>query len=115
VQRVWKVNSAFLKNTDRNFIGTILALTQITLTENITVDGRVLARNADVTFIHDVVNVPVCSTAPGSGPPPPGGTPPPPGGTPPAPGATPPPGGVPPNVRRTPRPRPPVRNFGLTG
>ena len=39
----WKVNSAFLKNTGSTFIGTILALTQITLTENITVEGRVLA------------------------------------------------------------------------
>jgi hypothetical protein len=57
----WKVNSAFLKNTDHTFIGTILALTQITLTEHITVEGRVLARNADVTFIHDVVNKPSCA------------------------------------------------------
>jgi hypothetical protein len=59
----WKVNSAFLRNTDRTFIGTILALTQITLTENITVEGRVLARNADVTFIHDTVNKPTCAAA----------------------------------------------------
>jgi type VI secretion system secreted protein VgrG len=57
----WKVNSAFLKNTDHVFVGTILALTQITLTENITVEGRVLARNADVTFIHDTINKPTCS------------------------------------------------------
>ena len=54
----WKVQSAFLKNTGFTFVGTILALTQITLTDNITVQGRVLARNADVTFIHDVVNKP---------------------------------------------------------
>ncbi|HWG55633.1 MAG TPA: ice-binding family protein [Gaiellaceae bacterium] len=54
----WKVNSAFLQNTGFTFAGTILALTQITLTDNITVEGRVLARNADVTFIHDVVNRP---------------------------------------------------------
>ena len=58
----WKVNSAFLKNTDDTFIGTILALTQITLTEHITVQGRVLARNADVTFIHDTINNPTCSS-----------------------------------------------------
>ena len=59
----WKVNSAFLKNTGFTFVGTILALTQITLTDSITVEGRVLARNADVTFIHDVVNVPTtCAT-----------------------------------------------------
>ena len=54
----WKVHSAFLKNTGFTFIGTILALTQITLTDGITVQGRLLARNADVTFIHDTVNVP---------------------------------------------------------
>jgi type VI secretion system secreted protein VgrG len=54
----WKVQSAFLKNTGFTFIGTILALTQITLTDSITVEGRVLARNADVTFIHDIVNKP---------------------------------------------------------
>jgi type VI secretion system secreted protein VgrG len=60
----WKVNSAFLKNTGNTFVGTILALTQITLTDNITVEGRVFARNADVTFIHDTVNKPTCATPP---------------------------------------------------
>jgi hypothetical protein len=100
----WKVNSAFLKNTDKFFIGTILALTQITLTEHITVEGRVLARNADVTFIHDVVNKPTCSTAPGSGPPPP--VVPPPVKKKPKPA---------PKVKQVPTPRPPVHRFGLTG
>lgn len=52
----WKVQSAFLKNSGSTFVGTILALTQITLTDNITLQGRALARNADVTFIHDTVN-----------------------------------------------------------
>ncbi len=66
----WKVNSAFLRNTNFTFIGTILALTQITLTENITVEGRVLARNADVTFIHDTIIKPTCAT-PSPTPPPP--------------------------------------------
>ena len=82
----WKVNSAFLRNTNFTFIGTILALTQITLTENITVEGRVLARNADVTFIHDTINKPTCATPPGPPPPP---TPPPPPAPPPPPTATP--------------------------
>ena len=65
----WKVNSAFLKNSGKTFVGTILALTQITLTNDITVEGRVLARNADVTFIHDTVNTPTCAATPpvGSG------------------------------------------------
>lgn len=104
----WKVNSAFLKNTDKTFVGTILALTQITLTENITVEGRALARNADVTFIHDTVNKPTCATTPPPPPPPTTTTPPPPVTTPPTtttpPGATTttPPGATPPPVTTTP-------------
>jgi hypothetical protein len=66
----WKVQSAFLKNSGFTFVGTILALTQITLTDAITVNGRVLARNADVTFIHDTINAPGCAaTAPAAPPP----------------------------------------------
>lgn len=136
----WKVNSAFLKNTDFTFVGTILALTQITLTENITVEGRVLARNADVTFIHDTINKPTCATTvtpPPPPPPPPPGTPGPgtPGTSGPprtatqappavkrprivvAPGVVPPP---PPPVARPPvvtppTPKPPKHHVGLTG
>jgi hypothetical protein len=64
----WQVgSSAFLKNSGFTFTGTILALTQITLTDGITVNGRVLARNADVTFIHDTVNTPSCAGGGGSG------------------------------------------------
>jgi hypothetical protein len=59
----WKVDSAWLKNSGSTFVGTILALTQITLTNNITVQGRLLARNADVTFIHDTVVRPSCAAA----------------------------------------------------
>jgi hypothetical protein len=64
----WQVgSSAFLQNSGAVFNGTILALTQITLTDNITVNGRVLARNADVTFIHDVVNTPTCAAGTSGG------------------------------------------------
>jgi hypothetical protein len=132
----WKVNSAFLKNADHNFIGTILALTQITLTENITVEGRVLARNADVTFIHDTINKPTCSSSPSPAPPPgppPPGPPPPavskrtaaqvpakirpratvtPAVVPPAPPVTP---VAPPPVVTPPKPKPPKHHVGLTG
>lgn len=124
----WKVNSAFLRNTNFTFIGTILALTQITLTENITVEGRVLARNADVTFIHDTINKPTCAAVTPPPPPvtpPPVTPPPPPTGTTPAPTTTMPsttiapglrPRATPPPVTAPPpRPRPPVRTFGLTG
>lgn len=54
----WKVQSAFLANTGFGFVGSILALTQITLTSNITVQGRLLARNADVTLISDTITRP---------------------------------------------------------
>jgi type VI secretion system secreted protein VgrG len=54
----WKVQSAFLANTGFGFVGTILALTQITLTSNITVQGRLLARNANVTLISDTITKP---------------------------------------------------------
>ena len=89
----WKVQSAFLQNTGNTFIGTILASTQITLTENITVLGRVLAYTADVTFIHDVVTRPTCAAA--TPPPPPAPPPPPPPPPPPAPPAPPPPSSAP--------------------
>jgi hypothetical protein len=54
----WKVQSAFLANTGFGFVGTILALTQITLTSKITVQGRLLARNANVTLISDTITKP---------------------------------------------------------
>jgi type VI secretion system secreted protein VgrG len=54
----WKVQSAFLQNSGFGFVGTILALTQITATANITVEGRLLARNADVTLISDTITRP---------------------------------------------------------
>jgi hypothetical protein len=54
----WKVQSAFLQNSSFTFVGTIFALTQITATANITVQGRLLARNADVTLISDTITRP---------------------------------------------------------
>ena len=59
----WQVgSSAGLLNSGFRFVGTILAHTSITLTDGITVDGRVLALIGDVTFIHDTVNTPSCAT-----------------------------------------------------
>jgi hypothetical protein len=54
----WKVQSAFLQNTGFDFVGTVMALTQITATSDITVQGRLLARNADVTLIQDTITKP---------------------------------------------------------
>ncbi|MHB8644080.1 MAG: ice-binding family protein [Gaiellaceae bacterium] len=105
----WKVQSAFLKNSGNTFVGTILAGTQITLTDNITVQGRVLAQTADVTFIHDTVNVPTCAAPPTPTPPTPP-TPPVPVPTPPVPTPTPPtpPVPVPTPPVTTPTPTPPT-------
>jgi len=65
----WQVgSSAFLKNSGAVFTGTILALTSVTLTDGITVNGRAFAQTADVTFIHDTVNTPTCATAPAPAP-----------------------------------------------
>jgi hypothetical protein len=56
----WQVGiTANLLGSD--FDGTILALTSITLGDGVTVDGRLLARNAEVTLIHDTITKPVCS------------------------------------------------------
>jgi len=55
----WKVNSAFLSNTGFSFVGTILALQQITLTANITNNGILLSgyRGFDVETQGDSANV----------------------------------------------------------
>jgi hypothetical protein len=44
-----------------DFDGTILALTSITVGDGVTVDGRLLAQNGDVTLIGDTINNDNCS------------------------------------------------------
>jgi hypothetical protein len=55
---VWQVGSSAVIDTDAQFVGTILALTSITLNTGATVEGRVLARNGQVAFASNVVTVP---------------------------------------------------------
>ncbi|MGD0043242.1 MAG: ice-binding family protein [Isosphaeraceae bacterium] len=58
----WQVgSSATLDGT--TFVGTVMALTSITLDSGVTVDGRVLARNGDVTLIDDTINASACTGA----------------------------------------------------
>ena len=51
----WQVGSSATIGTSSSFVGTILALTSITLTTNATVDGRVLARNGAVTMDTNII------------------------------------------------------------
>ncbi|MEO8289566.1 MAG: ice-binding family protein [Gaiellaceae bacterium] len=71
----WQVGSSATLGTDSTFRGTILALTQITVTTGVTVDGRVLARNDDVTLDTDTITRAGCAPRPATPPttPPPSG------------------------------------------
>lgn len=56
----WQVGTSATLDTTTTFAGTILALDSITLNTGANVDGRVLARNAAVTFDDNDVTVPTC-------------------------------------------------------
>lgn len=56
----WRVNTATI-NTTAVFKGNILALTQITVANGATIEGRLLARNANVTLDDDVIDIPTCA------------------------------------------------------
>ena len=49
----WQVTSSASLGSGSSLVGTILALTSITLDNGVTVQGRALARNGDVTLIND--------------------------------------------------------------
>ena len=57
----WKVGSSATLNTSSVFVGTILALTSITVQHGATITGRALARNGAVTLDDDTINVPSCA------------------------------------------------------
>src|SRR5687768_14026082 len=56
----WKVNSAFIGST-ATFVGTVLASTQITVANDTTITGRLLASTANVTLINDTINLSTCA------------------------------------------------------
>jgi hypothetical protein len=58
----WQVGSSAALNGP-TFVGTVMALTSITVGAAVTVDGRVLARNGDVTLIDDTINASACTAA----------------------------------------------------
>jgi hypothetical protein len=58
----WQVTSSAAL-AGPTFVGTILALSSITMTDDVTVEGRALARNGNVTLINDTIDNSMCVTA----------------------------------------------------
>ena len=59
----WQVTSSATLGSGSTFAGTILALTSITLNSGVTLNGRALARNGEVTLINDTITRATCSAA----------------------------------------------------
>lgn len=59
----WQLNTATI-DTTAVFKGTILALNSITVANGANIEGRLLARNGNVTLINDTITIPACSTPP---------------------------------------------------
>jgi hypothetical protein len=60
----WQVGSSATLGTNSDFVGTVLALTSVAAATGATVEGRLLARNGEVTLDDNVITVPVCESAP---------------------------------------------------
>ena len=58
----WQVTSSATLGSGSTFVGTILALTSITIDSTVAISGRVLARNGTVTMINDLITRPTCAT-----------------------------------------------------
>jgi Ice-binding-like len=54
----WQIGSSATLGTGSTFAGNILALTSITVTTGVTLNGRALARNGAVTLDSDLINRP---------------------------------------------------------
>jgi type VI secretion system secreted protein VgrG len=57
----WQVGSSATLGTGSVFVGNILALTSITVTNSVTVHGRALARTGAVTLDNDTFTKPTCA------------------------------------------------------
>jgi Ice-binding-like len=60
----WQVGSSATLGTGSSFVGTVIALTSITVTTGVTVNGRVLARNGAVTLDTDTITRSSCASVP---------------------------------------------------
>lgn len=64
----WQVGSSATLGTNSTLVGTVMAMTSITLTTGAAVDGRVLARNGAVTMDHNRITRSVCTAGVGASP-----------------------------------------------
>lgn len=58
----WRVGSSATLGTGTAFQGNLMALTDISLNDSVTVQGRVLAENGQVSLINDVLDNSQCAT-----------------------------------------------------
>jgi len=56
----WQVTSSATLGSGSTFVGTIMALTSITMASGVTLHGRALARNGQVTLINDRITSSTC-------------------------------------------------------
>jgi hypothetical protein len=56
----WQVTSSATLGSGSTFVGTIMALTSITMNSGVTMHGRALARNGQVTLINDKITGNTC-------------------------------------------------------
>ncbi|WP_326611478.1 ice-binding family protein [Streptomyces scopuliridis] len=61
----WQIGSSATLGTGTTFVGTIMALTSISVTTNASIDGRALARNGSVTLDTNRITRPQCGTTTG--------------------------------------------------
>lgn len=64
----WKVGSSATLGSTTAFVGNLMALSDISLDNGVTVSGRMLARNGQVTLINDVLSNGGCATGSSSTP-----------------------------------------------
>ncbi len=60
----WQVGSSATLGTNTDFVGTVMALTSVSLKTGATVEGRILARNGAVTLDTNTIRLPRCNETP---------------------------------------------------
>jgi Ice-binding-like len=64
----WKVGSSATLGSTTAFVGNLMVLSDISLNNGVTVNGRVLARNGQISLINDVLHNDGCATGSSSTP-----------------------------------------------